>query len=47
MYRMKQLLGGSLTLRYIPHNSAPLDKFRRKVPKLEHRLCRFDVMLGR
>ena len=35
----------SLTLRYIPHNRAPLDKGRKEVLKHVHRLWGFDVML--
>ncbi|MDU1105133.1 MAG: SpoVR family protein, partial [Enterobacter sp.] len=35
----------SLTLRYIPHNRAPLDKGRKEVLKHVHRLWGFDVQL--
>ncbi|SPZ74411.1 SpoVR family protein [Shigella boydii] len=35
----------SLTLRYIPHNRAPLDRGRKEVLKHVHRLWGFDVML--
>ena len=35
----------SLTLRYIPHNRAPLDKGRKEVLKHVHRLWGFDVLL--
>ncbi len=35
----------SLTLRYIPHNRAPLDKGRKEVLKHVHRLWGFDIML--
>jgi spore cortex formation protein SpoVR/YcgB (stage V sporulation) len=35
----------SLTLRYIPHNRAPLDKGRKEVLKHVHRLWGFDVTL--
>ncbi len=35
----------SLTLRYIPHNRAPLDRGRKEVLKHMHRLWGFDVML--
>ncbi|MDN5969593.1 MAG: SpoVR family protein [Enterobacterales bacterium] len=35
----------SLTLRYVPHNRAPLDKGRREVLKHLHRLWGFDVYL--
>ncbi len=35
----------SLTLRYIPHNRAPLAKGRKEVLKHVHRLWGFDVLL--
>lgn len=35
----------SLTLRYVPHNRAPLDTDRREVLKHVHRLWGFDVLL--
>ena len=35
----------SLTLRYVPHNRAPLDKGRKEVLKHVHRLWGFDVHL--